>query len=54
MTIVRMGTERLECTFAEPLKESVVLISLNEFETYWEITPDSIVLLDLTPWPKIK
>ena len=49
MSIVRMGTSRLEYTFAEPLTESTVLISLNQFETYWKVTPDCSVLLDLAP-----
>ena len=38
MNIVRTGSVRLECTFAEPLAESTVLFSLNQFEIYWEIT----------------
>ena len=49
MNIVQTGTVRLEFTFAEPLEESIALISLNQFETYWEITPDGSVLLDLAP-----
>jgi hypothetical protein len=49
MSIVRTGTVRLECTFANPLAESIALISLNQYETYWEITPEGSVLLDLAP-----
>ena len=49
MSIVRTGSVRLECTFADPLAESIALISLNQFETYWEITPEGSVLLDLAP-----
>ena len=45
MSIVRTGNVRLECTFAD----AITLISLSQFETYWEITPDSSVLLDLAP-----
>ena len=39
MSIVQTGSVRLECTFAEPLAESIALISLNQFGTYWEIIP---------------
>ena len=49
MSIVRTGSVRLECTFADPLAESIALISLNQYETYWEITPEGSVLLDLAP-----
>ena len=49
MSIVGTATVRLEYTFANPLTESVALISLNQFETCWEITPDGSVLLDLAP-----
>jgi len=49
MSIVRTGNVRLECTFADALTESITLISLSQFETYWEITPDGSVLLDLAP-----
>ena len=31
----------------KPLTESIVLISLNQFEIYWEVIPDDSVLLDL-------
>ena len=44
---VQMGSVLLDCTFAEPLAESIVLISINQFSTYWEITPEGSVLLDL-------
>jgi uncharacterized membrane protein len=44
----------LECTFAEPLTENIVLISLNEFEIYLEITPDGSLLLEFAPWTQIK
>ena len=47
MSIVRIGTVGLECTFAKPLEESVALIWLNKFETYREIITDGRVLLDL-------
>jgi hypothetical protein len=49
MSIVQTGNVPIECTVAKPLEESIVLISLNQFETYWEITPDGSVLLDLAP-----
>jgi hypothetical protein len=49
LTVVRTGSVRLECTFADALTESITLISLCQFETYWEITPDGSVLLDLAP-----
>jgi len=49
MSIVRTGSVRLECTFTDPLAESIALISLNQYETYWEITPEGSVLLDLAP-----
>ena len=39
MSIFRMGTVRLECTFAKPLTEIVAIISLNQVETYWENYP---------------
>ena len=45
MSIVRNGIVHLECTFTEPLEESIALILLNKFETSWEITPDGSVLL---------
>ena len=35
MSIVRTGNVRLECTFADALTESITLISLSQFETYW-------------------
>ena len=47
LSIVWTGTVHLHCTFAKPLTESIVLISLNQFETYWEVIPDGSVLLDL-------
>ena len=49
MSIVRTGSVRFECTFADPLPESIALISLNQFETYWEIIPKGSVLLDPAP-----
>jgi hypothetical protein len=49
MNIVRTENVRLECTFTDTLTESVTLISLSQFETYGEITPDGSVLLDLEP-----
>jgi hypothetical protein len=49
MSIVRTGNVRLERTFADALTESIPLISLSQFETYWEITPDGSVLLSLAP-----
>jgi hypothetical protein len=49
MSSVRTGTVRLECTFTEPLEESIELVSLNQFEICWEITPDGSVQLDLAP-----
>ena len=54
MTIFRTGTVRLECTFAEPLEEDIALITLNQFYTYRNITPDGYVLLNLAPWKQIK
>jgi hypothetical protein len=47
VSILQTGSVRLECTFAKPLAESIALISLNQFATYWEITPKGSVLLDL-------
>ena len=47
-------TVRLECTFAEPLEESISLTLLNQFETSWEITFDGSILLDFAPWTQIK
>ena len=47
--IVGTGTVRLECTFAEAFEESFVLMSRNQFETYWEITSGGSVLLDWAP-----
>ena len=49
MSIVRTRSVRLECIFAEPLSESMALILLSQFETYCEITPDGVILLDLAP-----
>jgi len=49
MSIVRTSTVCSECSFVGPLTENIALISLNKFETYWDIIPDSSVLLDLTP-----
>jgi len=42
-----MDTVYLERTFAKTLEESVILIILNQFVTYMEITPDGSVLLNL-------
>ena len=47
--IVRMGNVRLQRTFAKPLEEIIALLLLNQFETYWDIIPDSSVVLDLAP-----
>ena len=49
MSIVQTGRVNVECTLAELLEASIALISLNQFETYGEITPDGSVLLDLAP-----
>ena len=49
MTTVQTGTVRLQCTFAEPLAERIALISVNQFETFWEIIRDGSVLLELAP-----
>jgi hypothetical protein len=49
MSIVRTGNVRLECTFTDTLTESITLISLSQFERYWEITHDGSVLLYLAP-----
>jgi len=50
MGIVRMGSAGLECTFNKSLPESVALISLNHFETIWEITTNrGSTLLNLAP-----
>ena len=54
MTIVWMDTVYLERTFAKTLEESVILIILNQFVTYMEITPDGSVLLNLATWKQIK
>ena len=32
-----------ECTFAQTLTEIFAYISLNQYETYWEITPDALI-----------
>ena len=50
MGLNRRGTVGLEFTFAKTLEQSVALTSLNQFETYWEITSDGRILLDLVPW----
>ena len=47
MTIVQTGAVRIECTFAESLKVSIVLPSLNQILVFWDVTPDGSVLLDL-------
>ena len=47
MTIVRTGTVRSDCTFAEPLEESIAIVSINNFENYCDIIPDGSVLLNL-------
>ena len=49
MSIFRTRTVHLECTIAKPLTENVPLISLNQFETYWETIPNVSDLLDLAP-----
>jgi hypothetical protein len=49
MSILRTVSVRLECTFVDTLAESIALMSLNKFETYWEITPEGSVLLYLAP-----
>jgi hypothetical protein len=49
MSIVRTGNVRLECTFTDALTESITLISLSQFKTFWEVTLDGSVLLDLAP-----
>ena len=54
VTVVRMGTVHFECIIAEPLTGGVALISLNQFPTYWEITPDGSIVLDLAPGTQIK
>ena len=54
MNTVQTDTVFLDFTFAEPLEESIALVWLNYFETYWEITPDGSVLLDLAPETLIK
>ena len=48
--IIRIGTVRLKCIFTKPLEGSIALISLFQFETYWRITSDGSVLLDLARW----
>ena len=54
MIIVKTDTVSLEWSFAEPFEGSFSLLSLNLFETYWKITPDVIVLLDVASWTQIK
>ena len=46
MRIVRTGSAHLDCIFVIPLVECILLISLNKFETYREITPKGSILLD--------
>ena len=50
MSIVRTGSIGLECILIEPLAESFELILLNQFEIYWEITPEGSIPLSLAPW----
>jgi len=48
MSIARTHTVRLESTSAEPLEKSLALVSLNQVENYWKMTPTGCDLLNLT------